>query len=96
MLSVDYVKENVIKLLPIDSSLYDDQIEILVTASMNRLMNEGVDFNKIDEESSTALDYVVCCSYQVAMDIDMDVDTARMTQQYITRVNTLRTALIDV
>ena len=96
MLSVDYVKQNVIKLLPIDSNLYDEQLDILVASSMNKLVNEGVDFNLIDEDTSVAMDYIVCCSYQIAMDLDMDVDGNRMNQQYITRVNTLRTSLINV
>lgn len=96
MITKEYVKANVLKLLPIDSELYEDKVDILVDGAMNKLKNEGVDSINIDSDTSASLDYCICVSYQVAMDIDADVDHARLMQQYITRVNTLRTSLINV
>lgn len=93
MLTISYVKENVLKLLPVDSDLYSEQLDILVAGAMSKLKNEGIDVSKIGEGSTKALDYCICVSYQVAMDIDADVDHARLMQQYITRVNTLRTSI---
>lgn len=96
MIDINYVKENVIKLLPIDSSLYADSLDILIGGAMNKLANEGINADVIDADTNCALDYIVCCSYQVLMDLDADIDAERMTRQYITRVNTLRTSLINV
>lgn len=91
MISNDYVKSQVIKLLPIDSNLYADQIDILIGGAMNKLKNEGINTDNIDEGTNVAFDYCICCSYQVALDMDADIDIERMYRQYISRVNTLRT-----
>lgn len=90
MLSDTYIIENVTKLLPIDSALYEDQLSILIGGAVNRLKNEGVD-NIFEEDTNEAKDYIVCLSYQVAMDLDLDIDLERMKKQYISRVVTLRT-----
>ena len=89
MLSNEYIIENVTKLLPIDSSAYEDQMTILVGGAVNKLKNEGID-NIFVEGTNLAFDYIICVSYQVASDLDLDVDLARLRSQYITRVNTLR------
>lgn len=94
MLSKDYVIGKVSSLLPIDSDLYINQVDILVDGAMSKLKNEGIDCDLIEEDTPSALDYCICASYQVAMDIDAEVDHSRLMQQYITRVNTLRTSLI--
>lgn len=94
MLSKEYIKSKVVALLPIDSEMYASQLDILVEGAMSKLKNEGVDSNFINEGDSNALDFCICVSYQVAMDIDADADHQRLMQQYTTRVNTLRTSLI--
>lgn len=94
MLSKDYIIDKVVSLLPIDSETYAKQVDILVDGAMSKLKSEGVDSIYIEEDSSQALDYCVCVSYQVSMDIDADVDYERVMKQYVTRVNTLRTSLI--
>lgn len=93
MLSNDYIVAKVTKLLPIDSSLYEDQLKMLVGGAINRLKNEGLD-NIYTEETNEAFDYVICVSYMVALDLDLDLDVDRMRSQYITRVNTLRLSQI--
>lgn len=93
MLTSTFVKNKVIKLLPIDSDLYSDQLEILVKGAMSKLKNEGVDASVINETDDNALDYCICVSYQLAIDLDADADVERLMKQYITRVNTLRLAL---
>ena len=89
MLSNDYIVENITKLLPVDSSLYEDQLNVIVGGAINKMKNEGVD-NIFDEGTGEAFDYIICLSYQVASDLDLDVDLSRLMAQYITRVNTLR------
>lgn len=93
MLSDTYIAENVTKLLPIDSSMYEDQLDILIGGAVNRLKNEGVD-NIYTEDTNEAKDYIVCLSYQVAMDLDLDIDLERMKKQYISRVVTLRESIV--
>ena len=90
MLKNDYIINNVMKLLPIDSALYEDQIKILVGGAINKLKNEGVE-NSFEKDTNEAFDYIICLSYQIAMDLDLDIDLERMKKQYISRVNTLRT-----
>lgn len=93
MLSNDYIKSKVIALLPIDSELYADQLDILVGGAVNKLLNEGIDSSTLNEGTNVAFDYCICVAYQVACDMDADVDIARMHNMYISRVNTLRTSL---
>lgn len=96
MLSKDYVKTKVTSLLPVDSDLYTTQLDILVQGAMSKLRNEGIDSRYIEEGEANALDYCICVSYQIAIDLDANADQNRLMQQYITRVNTLRTSLINV
>lgn len=93
MLTNDFVKSQVIKLLPIDSNLYADQVDILVGGAMNKLKNEGINTESICEGTNASFDYCICCAYQVAIDIDADIDMDRLYKMYISRVNTLRTCI---
>ena len=96
MLDKNYIKEKVVSLLPIDSTMYNDQIDILVGGAISKLKNEGIDNVVIDEDSNQSDDYCICCAYQVAVDLDLDLDINRLEKMYLTRVNTLRTSLINV
>lgn len=81
------------KVLPIyDTSLYADQLEILVNGAIHKLEVEGVP-NTFEYQSSEYYDYVTCLRYQVAADMDLDIDLSRLKEQYVTRVNTLRCSL---
>lgn len=102
VLSVDYIKTNAFALLPIeDEALYDTQIEILINAAISKLKNEGLDINAVDkngdylfaEGSPLGYDYIMCVAYQIMKDIDYDADMSFLTEQYITRVNTIRCSL---
>lgn len=87
------ITNDIVKVLPIyDSDLYADQINILVQGAIHKLANEGVD-NIFDYGSNEYYDYITCLRYQVACDMDLDIDISRLREQYITRVNTLRTCL---
>lgn len=88
----DYITQKVVSLLPIDSEMYTEQLDVLVGGAMNKLNNEGVP-NLFSETDDGAMDYIICVAYQVAMDLDLDLDLARMSTQYTTRVNTLRMSL---
>lgn len=99
MLSNDYVMTQVKKVLPLgDTDIYDDKLEILIAGAISKLNSEGVpidakdkDGNAIFEEGNNhAFDYCICVAYQCTKDMDFDVDMNFMTEQYITRINTLR------
>ena len=106
VLTADTVKAKVIEILPIsDSTIYDSQLNILVSGAISKLGNEGVwidakdkngDYIFVDgtgdgESPYAGNDYCVCIGYQVMKDLDSyDLDMNYMTEQYITRVNTLR------
>lgn len=95
MLSNEYIRDKVVTLLPIDSDMYEAQLDILVGGAISKLLNEGI-INDFTEGENNALDYCVCVAYQVALDLDLDLDIARLEKQYITRVNTLRLSLLNV
>lgn len=102
VLTADVVKTRVIEILPIsDSTLYSPQLNILVRGAISKLRNEGVDINAKDKENNyiftddtdcyLADDYCICVGYQIMKDIDFDsTATNYLTEQYITRVNTIR------
>lgn len=101
VLSREYIKTHIIDILPIaDSDLYIGQLDILIGGAINKLKNEGVHIDAQDKEGNYFFteeednyqtdDYMICVAYQVLKDMDYDVDMNFMTEQYITRVNTLR------
>ena len=101
MLSNEYLISQVEQILPIFIDTYsskeakqklNDQLTIYVSGAANKLENEGVP-NMFDEDTPQAFDYVMCLSYQVAMDMDFDVDFDLLMSKYLTRVNTLRCAI---
>lgn len=98
-LSNAYVLSQVKKILPIgDTNIYDDQLVILVGGSISKMISEGLDVEAKDKQgnylfeegSNRSYDYICCVAYQVLKDLDVDVDMNFMTEQYITRVGTLR------
>ena len=105
VLTAETVKEKVTALLPIhEVSVYDSQLDILVSGAISKLWNEGLQITATDKngvyyfsdglgEGETPYagnDYCVCVAYQLMKDMDFDVDANFLTEQYITRVNTLR------
>lgn len=91
--NIDQIIEDVKSVLPIyDTDLYDRQLEILVQGAMNKLKSEGVE-NFFEYNTFKYYDYITCIRYQVALDMDLDIDMERLKEQYITRVNTLRCSL---
>lgn len=90
---LDQIVNDVKSVLPIyDTELYDDQLKILVGGAISKLENEGVQ-NFFEEGTNEYYDYLTCIRYQVASDMDLDIDLERLKEQYITRVNTLRCSL---
>lgn len=82
--------DDIKSVLPIyDDEMYENQLTILVNGAMNKLKIEGVD-NIFEYQSSEYYDYITCLRYQVASDMDLDIDIDKLREQYITRVNTLR------
>lgn len=105
VINKQYVIGQVKKILPIeadDTSAYDDQLDVLVGGAINKLRTEGVDINAKDKEGNfifsedafATSDYVICIGYQVMKDMDYDIDMNFMTEQYITRIGTLRCYLL--
>lgn len=98
-LTNSYIKTQVKKILPIgDTTIFDDQLDILVGGAVSKLVSEGLDIDAKDKQGNylfqegenRAYDYIVCVAYQILKDMDLDVDMNFMTEQYITRVGTLR------
>ena len=90
MLSNSYITNKVKVLLGIeDTTLYDARLELLVGGAISKLENEGIE-NDFTEQDNLAFDYLICVSYQVALDLNLDIDLQTFYVQYITRVNTLR------
>lgn len=93
MLSNSYITNKVKVLLGIeDTTLYDARLEMLVGGAISKLENEGIE-NDFDEGSNLAFDYLICLSYQVALDLNLDIDLQTFYVQYITRVNELRCSI---
>lgn len=91
--TTDQIISDIQKVLPIyDTDLYSDQLTILVNGAIHKLEIEGVP-NTFEYGTSEYYDYVTCLRYQVASDMDLDIDLARLKEQYITRVNTLRCSI---
>ena len=88
--TIDQIINDVKQVLPIyDTDLYNYQLNILVQGAISKLENEGVP-NEFEYNSLKYYDYLTCIRYQVALDMDLDIDMERLKAQYITRVNTLR------
>ena len=91
--TVDQIVEDVKSVLPIyDTELYDTQLTIFVQGAISKLESEGIP-NIFEFGSFKYYDYLTCIMYQVASDMDLDIDLTRMKEQYITRANTLRCSL---
>lgn len=98
-LTNNFVKTQAQKILPIDETdIFDDQLDILVAGAISKLESEGLSIEAQDksgnyiftEGSNKTYDYICCVAYQILKDMDIDVDMNFMTEQYITRVGTLR------
>ena len=88
--TISQITSDVKQVLPIyDTTLYDTELSMLVQGAMHKLENEGVK-NIFDYQTPAYYDYLTCIRYQVACDMDLDIDIERLKAQYITRVNTLR------
>lgn len=98
MLSNEYLMEQSKVLLGIDDTeMYDARLKLLIGGAINKLANEGIanDDNFADgteEEplSDLSMNYLICISYQLALDLNLDIDLQTFYVQYITRVNQLR------
>lgn len=88
--TISQITSDVKQVLPIyNTELYDTELSMLVQGAMHKLENEGVK-NIFDYQTPAYYDYLTCIRYQVACDMDLDIDIERLKAQYITRVNTLR------
>ena len=105
VLNLNSVKQKVIEILPIyDVSVYDSQLDVLISGAISKLRNEGLPIDAMTkdgvpyfndgtgegESPYAGNDYAMCVAYQVMKDMDYDVDSNFLTEQYITRVNTIR------
>ncbi len=91
--TIDQIIADVRTVLPIyETELFDDDLKIIVNGAVHKLEIEGVP-NVFDYQTPAYYDYVTCIRYQVASDMDLDIDIERLKAQYITRANTLRCSL---
>lgn len=98
MLSESFLIEKCKVLLGIDDTdMYDERLDLLIGGAVHKLEVEGVPNNfELDMDGgATPLikDYLVCISYQLALDLNLDIDLQTFYVQYITRVNQLRCSL---
>lgn len=98
-LTNQYIKDQIKKILPIgETDIFDDQLEILVGGALSKLISEGLDVEAKDKQGNDlfnegenrAYDFIICVAYQCLKDMDLDVDVNFLTEQYITRIGTLR------
>lgn len=71
-----------------DTELYDKRLNILIPSAIDKLRLEGVKEIAAGEENYSL--YLNCIAYQVAGDIDIDVDMEKLLRRYLTNVVTLR------
>ena len=91
--TIDQIITDVRTVLPIyETELFDDDLRIIVNGAVHKLEIEGVP-NVFQYKSPAYYDYITCIRYQVASDMDLDIDIERLKAQYITRANTLRCSL---
>ena len=91
--TIDQIVEDVKQVLPIyDTCLYNNELNIVVNGAVHKLEIEGI-ANVFDYQTPAYYDYITCVRYQVACDMDLDIDVERLKAQYITRANTLRCSL---
>ena len=91
--TIDQIIADVRTVLPIyETELFDNDLKIIVNGAVHKLEIEGVP-NVFDYQTPAYYDYVTCIRYQVASDMDLDIDIERLKAQYITRANTLRCSL---
>jgi hypothetical protein len=91
--TIDQIIEDVKQVLPIyDTCAYNEELNILVNGAIHKLEIEGI-ANTFDYQTPAYYDYLTCVRYQVACDMDLDIDIERLKAQYITRANTLRCSL---
>ena len=65
---------------------------MFTSGAIHKLEKEGVP-NSFDYGTPPYYDYLCCLRYQVASDMDLDIDVERLRIQYLARVNTLRCTL---
>lgn len=91
--TIDQIINDVKTVLPIyDTTLYNDDLVIIVNGAIHKLETEGIP-NEFIYQSPAYYDYITCVRYQVACDMDLDIDIERLKAQYVTRANTLRCSL---
>lgn len=91
--TISQIVADVKSVLPIyDTSLFDNDLNIIVNGAVHKLEIEGIP-NNFTYQSPAYYDYITCVRYQVACDMDLDIDIERLKAQYITRANTLRCSL---
>lgn len=99
-----YIETQLKEILPIeadDTTAFNTQLDILVGGAISKMVSEGIDIEIKDKQgnyifqegSNLSKDYILCVGYQVMKDLDYDVDMDFMTEQYITRIGTLRCRL---
>lgn len=91
--TIEQIRDDIKKVLPIaDTDVYDEELLMLTAGAINKIEKEGVP-NSFDYGTPAYYDYLCCLRYQVASDMDLDIDIERLRIQYLARVNTLRCTL---
>ena len=88
--TLEQIRDDIKKVLPIaDTDAYNEELLMYTSGAIHKLSKEGVP-NQFDYQTPSYYDYLCCLRYQVASDMDLDIDIERLRIQYLSRVNTLR------
>ena len=104
VLTLQYIETQLKEILPIeadDTYHFDKPLDIIVSGAISKMISEGIDIEAKDkngnyifqEDTYLTQDYILCLGYQAMKDLDYDVNMDFLTEQYITRVGTLRCRL---
>lgn len=72
-----------------DTDIYDEELEMFIDLEKAKLKRTGFPVPETIATNDLNI-YAVILSYNVAINLNVDVDTARLQTLYMTSVNTLR------
>lgn len=87
-MNFDEIKTSIKILLHLETDEYDDELAIYIPSAISKTEKAGLDSETFTENEWKL--YVVILAYEVALNIDIDVDINRLLQLYLTNIIILR------
>ncbi len=75
-----------------DTNIYDEELVMYIDLEKAKLQRAGIPVPEIIADNEINI-YAVILSYKVAINLNVEVDIARLEALYITSVNTLRSGI---